>query len=222
MRMSTLLIALLSFGGLFGAPPEAIPSIDAEAGDLVLVTVKGEKDKVGTWKSWKTEDKVFFKELMSDTPGERQFVFQAPKKNPKPIYTIVWWTQGDLVGSETVIRITPATQLPPDQPPPTKPTSYYFLVVRKDSVGVDPNFTKLMMKDGWAQLRKDGHKIRDYPLKQAKDDLGVTLNPTFNLNTAAAVFVLATTDKESKIVRGPIELPLNATDADIVKLAEPK
>lgn len=109
---------------------------------------------------------------------------------------------------------SPPVDPPPPgmDPPPPGQSTLYFVIVRLDGPA-SPAFTKVMSMPEWEQLRKDGHKIKDYEHSEAvrnryvKGDLilpcVVTLRVSADGNSAA-------------IVRGPVELP--TTSAGILDL----
>jgi hypothetical protein len=117
-----------------------------------------------------------------------------------------------------VIGDAPKPPAPPDPPtppdPPVPPTgTYYFLVVRPDGPA-SPAFTAAMALPAWGELRTKGHKFKDKTVTEAK-----ALNLELPAGTQLpCVVTLATEGGVSKIVRGPVPLPL--TDAAVRALPE--
>jgi hypothetical protein len=232
MRFASVLLLLVASVAC-AAPPDAPEHLKVKPGQLVRITVKADEGKLATAKNF-TDSEAFWGELVGPK-GQRQFVFQAPQveygKDGKPLpyraqYSLAWLTVGELDGVMTTITveggagspppivppIVPPKEDPKDPPPPPTGT-YYFLVVRPDGPA-SPAFTAAMALPAWAELRKSGHKFKDKTTTEAK-----TLNLELPAGTQLpCVVTLSTEGGVSKIVRGPVPLPL--TDAAVRALPE--
>jgi hypothetical protein len=151
-------------------------------------------------------------------PGEQRYIFQATKAG---VYVVGFVTVGEgeiVFCTITVGGVPPKPPVPPDPPtppdPPVPPTgTYYFLVVRPDGPA-SPAFTAAMALPAWGELRTKGHKFKDKTVTEAK-----ALNLELPAGTQLpCVVTLATEGGVSKIVRGPVPLPL--TDAAVRALPE--
>ena len=145
-------------------------------------------------------------------------VFILPTRGLKDgVYTFAG--VASLSDEHTLFRFTvkvgsgiPAPKDPPVDPPVT-PVSFYFALIRPDGP-VAPSFERAMRLPGWGQLQNQGHTVKDFTLTEA-----TTRGIKLPAGQFLPVVVTLTTDgKSSKIVRGPVPLPL--TDSDIMKLPE--
>ena len=115
-------------------------------------------------------------------------------------------------GVEVVVEHT----APTDPPPPAGTKGpYYFQVVRQNGPA-QPAFTKVMQDPAWGELRKAGHKVKDYTLDEYAG-IGWKL-PN---GTQLPAVVTVKTDFKTSAVVVPAK-PLPAAGADILKLAEAK
>lgn len=121
MRRLCVPAVLVLSGQLFAAPPDVPRELKAEPGDIVEVVVKA---PAGTEIGYRlVGGKALFRELKTDTPGERVFWFNAKAGGT---YSVVWWTKGETASTETAIAVgkgptPPDPPQPPDPPDPPKP-----------------------------------------------------------------------------------------------------
>jgi hypothetical protein len=119
MRRSCLSAVLVLFAAMsaLAAPPEVPTTLKAEPGDIVEVVVKVPvKQEIGYRL---VGGKALFRELRTETPGERVFWFNAKQGGT---YSVVWWSKGETASAETVITVgAPTPPVPPDPPTPPDP-----------------------------------------------------------------------------------------------------
>jgi hypothetical protein len=109
---TAVLVLLLASNSARCDPPEVPKELKAEPGQILEVAVKA--DDVG---HRVTSDRVLFRELKSETAGERVFWFQAAAPGE---YHVVWWTKGETKGVVTTIVVGPKPA-PPGPGPAPKP-----------------------------------------------------------------------------------------------------
>lgn len=223
-RLLAVMTFLLIAAFASAAPPDVKKSYKIKPGQFLRISVTT-TEEIGQAKSF-TDEEAFFGELVSPK-GQRQFVFQAPERNPdgsytgKGHYTISWWTKGEIEGTITTIEIdTGAVVTPPpkkpDDPPPGPPTGkLYFLVIRPDGP-TSPEFTKIMTNPGWASLRSAGHSVGAATVTES---IPLKLNIQAGTPLPTVVTLRVSADgRSSTKVREPVPLP-STTDA-ILKLPE--
>jgi hypothetical protein len=122
------------------------------------------------------------------------------------------------IGQGGPVVIDPPKKDDPVVPPPTPADKFYFLVVRADGPA-SAEFTKAMTLPAWQQLRAAGHKVAQVTATQAADPSIGAVVPPAQL-PAVVTLVVSADKKESRVVRPAVPLP--ATDAGVLKLAEVK
>lgn len=87
--------------------------------------------------------------------------------------------EGEQTRADFTLIIGTPPEPPPDNPPPDNPpgqptAALYFAIVRADNQPATPEFSKIMKFEGWNELRKAGHLVKDFELSGARK-LGMTV-----------------------------------------------
>lgn len=112
-----LVVLALTASLAYAAPPEVPEVVLAKAGQLVKVKVKSDGE-VGSAINFKDND-AFWGEMVSNTPGERLFVFQASADlKEEKAFVVAWWTPSEKTGKMTTIKVSPLNFTPAPKPTP--------------------------------------------------------------------------------------------------------
>jgi hypothetical protein len=162
-------LVLATAAALPAAPPEAPARLKAEPGEIVEVAVKVPAGAEIGYRL--VGGKALFRELRTETPGERVFWFNAKTAGT---YSVVWWTKGETASTETAVEVGPLKPDPkPDpQPDPPKPdpkpvkVDSVFVVVVEDATAPRTVETARALNDPWWVGLKPRHDFRHYRSNQ--------------------------------------------------------
>lgn len=152
------ILVLATAAGLCAAPPDVPRDLRADPGEIVEVVVKAPAGQEIGYRL--VGGKGLFRELKTDTPGERVFWFSAKQGGT---FSVVWWAKGETASAETVITVGPAPvppapdpkpvpPLPPDPKPPGPVGPLRVIFVYETSAPMTPAQQQVMF----------GAKVREY------------------------------------------------------------
>lgn len=225
MKRLALLVALLATASaVLAAAPDAPPNVPAEVKETTTFTVKVEPGKKLGWQVAFDKKDCLLVRVYTNNPDEYEFLVQ-PKIPGK--FGIAFWTVGDAAGTFTVIggAGTSTPPAPPDKPPvdppgdPQPSVSLYFALVRPDGPA-SAGFEQVLRMPGWAQLRKNGHLVKDMELSNARA-LGLVIPEGTPLPCVATLKKSALGTHDQLYVSGkPWLRPLPTNTNDVLKLTE--
>lgn len=118
---------------------------------------------------------------------------------------------------QIVGSVIPPPKLPPTDPviPPPGATVGYFMVIRPDG-NTDPTLTKVLEMQGWKDLIKKGHLVKDFEITRARA-LGAIIPADVTL-PCVVTLVHVPGGKDKQVSGKPVPIP--TTNEAITKLPE--
>ena len=207
MRLS-ILVLLTFAAGLSAAPPVVtLPKeVPGEVGGFVVVRADVKDAKAVKYVTLDAGLSVFPGDLLTD---KTVTVVVASKPGRYRILAYAGNADGASDPATTTVVIGGATdsQPPPKpiDPPPVTGSKLFFLVVRGNGP-IDPATEKLLTLPAWADLRKDGHLMKDVPLTELP--AGVTV-PAGTTLPSLLTFRVAVDGKSMSPAGDPKPLPVS-------------
>jgi len=182
---SAILLTLTFAGWLSAAPPVVtLPAeVPGEVAAFVLVKADVKEAKAVKFLPLDSGLSVFPSGLLNDPTVT---VVVASKPGRYRVLAYAGNADGASEPATTTVVIGGAKPPPvdpnptPTDPPPTTPGKMFFVIVRP--VGpINPATEKLLTLPAWADIKKDGHAMRDFPADQLPP--GIVVPPGTTLPT---------------------------------------
>lgn len=215
---SLCLLLLFPLGVQAGPPAVTVPAeVRGEPAAFVVVRAEVKDGKGAKFVPLDAGLNVFPGGLLADpnvtvvvAPKAGRYkllVYSGNESGPSdPVFTTV--VLGDGQGP---IIAPPPVKPPDDTKPPEAGGKFYFVLARPDGP-VDERTAACVRLPAWAELRKAGHEMKDYPAAELPKGVAKPSNLP-----SVVVLRVAADGKSSSLVR---EVPLPTTDAAVRELVK--